>query len=79
MRNQKGEVVTAVMIAMMVGMMIFGGMHLMHRDHGEHRSTGDHPHHEQGHDHREKGQQHEHRGDAGKASESGADEMDDNK
>lgn len=73
MRNQKGEVVTGAMVFMMVVMMVFGGMHLMHRDHGEHRSAGDQPKHEQGHDH-EKGHQHEHQGDAGKAPESGAEE-----
>ncbi len=73
MWNQRGEVVTGVMIVIMVVMMVFGGMHLMHRDHGEHRNTADCPHHEQGHDH-EKGQKHEHQGDADKAPKSGADE-----
>ncbi len=74
MRNQKGEVVTGVMVVMMVVMLVFGGMHLMHRDHGERRNTADRPHHEEGHDHHEKGQQHGHQDDAGKAPESGAEE-----
>jgi hypothetical protein len=29
MRDQKGEVAIGVMVVMMVGMMIFGGMHLL--------------------------------------------------
>jgi hypothetical protein len=36
MKNQKGEVVTGVMVLMMVGMLIFGGMTFMHGGgHGE--------------------------------------------
>lgn len=39
MKNERGEVMTAVMVVMMVGMMIFGafsmrGMHGGHGDHG---------------------------------------------
>ncbi len=30
LKSQKGEIVMAVMVVMMVGMMIFGGMYLMH-------------------------------------------------
>ncbi len=77
MRNQKGEVVTGVMVVMMVAMMIFGGMHFMHRDHGDHgesRGAGEDMHLDHGHDH-QKGHQHEHRGDAGKTPESGAEEQ----
>ncbi len=73
MRNQKGEVVTGVMVFMMVVMMVFGGMHLMHRDHGEHRSAADDPKHEQGHDH-EKGHQHMHGHDEEKAPQPAAEE-----
>ncbi len=39
MGNQRGEVVTAVMVVMMCVMMIFGGMHMFH---GEHRALEDH-------------------------------------
>ncbi len=39
MGNQRGEVVTAVMVVMMCVMMIFGGMHMFH---GEHRAEEDH-------------------------------------
>lgn len=41
MKNQKGEVVTAVMVLMMVGIMIFGGMAMRHGDsnHKEHGKT----------------------------------------
>ena len=54
MKNQRGEIVTGVMVAMMVVMMIVGGMHMMHGEHkhGEHRSEGDHAQtkHDQGTD-----------------------------
>lgn len=77
MRNQKGEVVTGVMVVMMVVMMVLGGMHLMHRGRGDHNKQGHSnektQQHEEGHDH-EKGHQHEHQGDAGKAPESGGEE-----
>jgi hypothetical protein len=36
MKNQRGEVVTGVLVAMMVGMMIFG-MFFMHGGHRDHR------------------------------------------
>lgn len=41
MGNQKGEVVTGVMVVMMVGMMVFGMsfMHGGHKDHGEHNNS----------------------------------------
>ncbi len=39
MRNQRGEVVTGVMVIIMGVMMIFGGMHMLH---GERGSKGDH-------------------------------------
>ena len=32
--NQRGEVVTGVMVVMMCVMMLFGGMHMMHGGHG---------------------------------------------
>jgi len=43
MRDQKGEVLTAVMIGMMAVMMLFGGMHFMHRENRcgcDHAQTG---------------------------------------
>lgn len=36
MNNQKGEVVTGVMVAMMLGMMLFGHF-IMHGGHGDHK------------------------------------------
>jgi hypothetical protein len=57
MKNQKGEVVTGVMVLMMVGMLIFGGMTLMHGG----GQGGKHGHHMM-HGHSEKGQQHAHDG-----------------
>ncbi len=57
MRNQRGEVVTGVMVVIMCVMMLFGGMHMMH---GEHRSEGDHRQMEQKHNHDEDGTQHMH-------------------
>ena len=57
MRNQRGEVVTGVMVVMMGVMMIFGGMHMMH---GGHWSEGDHRQMEQKHYHDEDGTQHMH-------------------
>lgn len=50
MKNQKGEVVTAVMVVMMVGMMIFG-MSFMHGGHKGHGDGHDHDKNEQKHDH----------------------------
>jgi len=43
MNNQRGEIVTGVMVVMMVGMMIFG-LFFMHGDHGnrhEHKAVED--------------------------------------
>ncbi len=57
MRNQRGEVVTGVMVVIMCVMMLFGGMHMTH---GEHRSEGDHRQMEQKHNHDEDGTQHMH-------------------
>ncbi len=57
MRNQRGEVVTGVMVVIMCVMMLFGGMHMMH---GEHRSEGDHRQMEQKHILDEGGMQHMH-------------------
>lgn len=39
MGNQRGEVVTGVMVVMMVGMMFFGmfSIHGGHKDHGDHK------------------------------------------
>jgi len=56
MRDQRGEIVTGLMVIMMGVMMVFSGMHMMH---GEHRSEGDRAQieHEHGHD---KGTQHMH-------------------
>lgn len=48
MRNQRGEVVTGVMVVIMCVMMLFGGMHMMHEGH---RSEGDN---------RQMGQEHNH-------------------
>ncbi len=39
MHNQRGEIVTGVMVILMGVMMIFGGMHMLH---GERGSEGDH-------------------------------------
>ena len=50
MGNQKGEVVTGVMVVMMVGMMLFGGMHWMHGDH-RHENDHDGSEHKQDHQH----------------------------
>jgi len=57
MHNQRGEVVTGVMVVMMIVMMIFGGMPMMH---GGHRSEGDHRQMEQKHNDDEDGTQHMH-------------------
>lgn len=60
MRNQKGEVVTGVMVVMMVGLMIFGGMTWMHGRHGDHK---EHTKSDQ-QTHSETGQKHMHHGEA---------------
>ncbi len=57
MRNQRGEVVVAVMVVMMVVMMIFGGTHLMH---GGHQFEGDHQQTAQKHNHDEDVREHMH-------------------
>ena len=38
MRNQRGEVVTGVMVVMMCVMMLFGGMRMTHIEHGSEES-----------------------------------------
>ncbi|OGW36892.1 MAG: hypothetical protein A2010_12835 [Nitrospirae bacterium GWD2_57_9] len=57
--NQTGEVVTGVMVAIMVVMMLFGGMHMMHGDrdrrHGDDRDKSGHKH-----DHQKEGMHHMH-------------------
>jgi len=58
MNNQRGEIVTGVMVVMMVGMMIFG-MVFMHGGHGDRH---DHNSAEQKQEHSEKGHQHMHEG-----------------
>lgn len=56
MRNQRGEVVIAVMVVIMGLTMIIGGMRVLH---GEHGSDGDHARIEHRHTHDE-GMQHMH-------------------
>jgi ABC-type nickel/cobalt efflux system permease component RcnA len=58
MNNQKGEVVTGVMVVIMVGMMLFG-MIFMHGGHGD-RHDHDSTEHKQ--EHSDKGHQHMHEG-----------------
>ena len=41
MKNERGEIVTGVMIVIMAGMMIFG-MFFMHGGHGDHRDGSGH-------------------------------------
>ncbi len=55
MNNQRGEIVTGVMVVMMAGMMIFG-MIFMHGAHGDHQVV------EQKREHVDKGHQHMHEG-----------------
>ncbi len=57
MGNQKGEVVTGVMVVIMCVMMLFGGMHMMHWGH---RSEESHQQMEKNHNHDEDGAQHMH-------------------
>ncbi len=56
MRNQRGEVVTAIMVVMMGVMMIFSGMHMLQV---EHRSEGDQAQVDHRHS-RDEGMQHMH-------------------
>ncbi len=55
MGNQRGEVVTGVMVVIMCVVMLFGGMHMMH---GGHQPDGSHKQVEQKHNHDEEGTQH---------------------
>jgi len=65
MNNQRGEIITGVMVVMMVGMMIFGigFMHGGHCDHKEHVKSDQHTdsetdqHHTMHHSDAEKSQQ----------------------
>ena len=59
MKNQKGEVVTALMVVMMAGMMIFG-MLFMHGGHKDHGNSHDHGKNEQKHEHAGMGPMHDH-------------------
>ncbi len=58
MKNQRGEVVTGVMVVMMVGMML-SGMFFMHGGHGD-RNDHENVQHKQ--EHTEKGHQYMHEG-----------------
>lgn len=53
MGNQRGEVVTGVMVVMMVVMMIFGMsfMHGGHKDHGDRKDHGNNEQKHMDHDH----------------------------
>jgi ABC-type nickel/cobalt efflux system permease component RcnA len=56
--NQRGEIVTGVMVVMMVAMMIFGGMSMMH---GGHRHADDQDMKaEDKHDHQKEGMHEKH-------------------
>ncbi|MHB8843366.1 MAG: hypothetical protein ACYC7L_01345 [Nitrospirota bacterium] len=59
MGNQRGEVVTGVMVVMMVVMMIFG-MSFMHGGHKDHGDSRDHGKNEQKHEHDGMGPKHMH-------------------
>ena len=50
MKNERGEIVTGVMIVMMAGMMIFG-MFFMHGGHGGNKHGDDQKKKEQKHEH----------------------------
>ena len=56
MNNQKGEVVTGILVVIMVGMMLFG-MVFMHGGHGDRH---DHENVEHSQEHTEQGSQHRH-------------------
>ncbi len=71
MRDQRGEVVTGVMVIMMVVMMIFGGTHMMHEGH---ESGGEHRHMEQKHNHDKDDTQHMHNHAGGQDPVSSRDE-----
>jgi hypothetical protein len=55
MGNQRGEIVTGVMVVMMTGMMLFGGMHMMH---GHQGNSDEHDRMESKHDHQKEGTHH---------------------
>ena len=54
--NQRGEVVTGVMVVIMCVMMLFGGMHMMHGGHGH--SADQDGRVEDKHDHQKEGMHH---------------------
>lgn len=60
--SQRGEVVTGVMVAIMVVMMLLGGMHMMHGDRDD-RHGGDHDKMEHKHDHQKEEKHHQHQDD----------------
>ena len=62
MNNQRGEVVTGVMVVMMVGMMIFGMVFM----HGGHRDNNDYHKTEHPQEHSDAGPHHMHDSDAEK-------------
>lgn len=55
MGDQRGEVMTGVMVVIMVVMMLFGGVHMMH---GDHRHAEDHDRLEHKPDHQKEGMHH---------------------
>ncbi len=71
MRNERGEVITGVMVVIMVAVMIFGGMHM---GHGGHHSNGDHQQMEQKHNHDEGHMHHMHDHTDGHNTNSGQDD-----
>ncbi len=54
--NQRGEVVTGVMVVMMCVMMLFGGMHMMHK--GRRHAADQDGRVEDKHDHQKEGMNH---------------------
>jgi hypothetical protein len=69
LKNQKGEIVTGVMILVMAAMMLLGGMALMHGGHDDHKDHA--PSKEQNHS--EADHQHMSHGDSDKAAGSDVD------
>ncbi len=62
--NQKGEVMTGLMVVMMVVVMLFGGMHVMH---GDHRHGEDHDRMEHRQDQQKEKMDHKYNGEGGSA------------
>ena len=65
MGDQRGEVITGVMVAIMVVMMFFGGMHMMH---GDHRHAEDHDRLEHKDDHQNERMQHKQNDNGGSST-----------